>query len=177
MLGMIFTVLVEMVEETFSPELADEILAEANLEHGGAYTAVGYYPFEEAVTLVTLLSEKSGIPPEELLRAFGTYLFGAFTSSHARLLANKHSLVDLLKTLDSDIHREVYKLYPEAMLPKFRVLSSNDSELELEYASERRLEPLAIGLMEGAARFFGHDTIHIEQRPFDQGVTLFRVSL
>ena len=41
MLGMVFTELVEMVENRFSPELADAVLQEAAPGHGGAYTAVG----------------------------------------------------------------------------------------------------------------------------------------
>lgn len=177
MLGMIFTEMVEMIEKTFSPEMADEILDEANLEHGGAYTAVGYYPFEEVVTLVTLLSQKTGMPVPALIEAFGSYLFNSFTKSHAQLLVNKHSLFDLLDTLDGDIHKEVYKLYPDAALPKFNVVSKTDLSLEMEYRSERNLQPLALGLMKGAADYFGHQQVQIEQQPLDDGATLFRVSI
>jgi len=177
MLGMIFTEMVEMIEQTFSPELVDEILDEANLEHGGAYTAVGYYPFEEVVTLVTLLSEKTGTPVPDLIQAFGSYLFSSFTRTHAQLLTNKHSLFDLLDTLDGDIHKEVYKLYPDATLPKFHVVSKTDNELLMEYRSERNLQPLALGLIEGAANYFGHDSVQVSQQQLDDGATLFRVAL
>ena len=47
MLGIVFTTLVDMLEEKISPEFADEVLVEADLENEGAFTAVGYYPFSE----------------------------------------------------------------------------------------------------------------------------------
>ena len=179
MLGMIFTELVEMVEDTFSPELADEILTAANLPNGGAYTAVGYYNAEEILSLVTLLSEKTGTPVPDLVQAFGRYLFNSFTRSHAQLLANKHSLFDLLATLDNDIHKEVLKLYSEATLPTFRVMSQSRDCMELEYRSKNHLEPLAIGLIEGAGNYFGHQQLIISQQP-DPGsndATVFRVQI
>lgn len=177
MLGLIFTTLVDMVEEKFSLELADEILTEANFPHGGAYTAVGYYDFDEIVTMVTLLSEKTGIPPEELIRAFGTYLFEGFTETHAHLLDGKQSLFSVLTSLDNDIHQQVLKLYNEASLPSFRVLNQEEHELTLEYTSERHLEPLAVGLIEGAAKFFGHDNLDIRQEKISDNTTIFTVTI
>ena len=177
MLGLIFTTLVEMVEEKFSPELADEIITEANLPHGGAYTAVGYYDFEEIVTMVTLLSQKTNTPPEDLIRAFGTYLFEGFTETHAHLLDGKQSLFSVLISLDNDIHQQVLKLYNEASLPSFRVLEHADHSLRLEYTSERHLEPLAVGLIEGAAKFFNHDNLDIQQEKVSANTTIFTVTV
>ncbi|MCY0966350.1 heme NO-binding domain-containing protein [Parathalassolituus penaei] len=177
MLGMIFTELVEMIETRFSPELADEILSEANFHHGGAYTAVGYYDFSEIVTLVSLLSQKTNIPVTDLIQAFGKYLFESFTRSHSKMLAHKHSLFSLLETLDQDIHREVRKLYSAAQLPSFRVVSRTDHSMELEYRSKRHLEPLAIGLIEGAAEFYGLEKISITLTPCGEDATLIQVHL
>ena len=39
MLGMVFTELIEMVEEKFSPEIADQMVEAAEREGGGAYPA------------------------------------------------------------------------------------------------------------------------------------------
>ncbi len=177
MLGLIFTTLVDMVEEKFSPELADEILTEANFPHGGAYTAVGYYDFDEIVTMVTLLSEKTGLSPNDLIRAFGTYLFECFTETHAHLLTDKQSLFSVLSSLDNDIHQQVLKLYNEASLPSFRVLEQSDNEMKLEYTSERHLEPLAVGLMEGAARYFGYDSLNIQQEKVTDNTTIFIIRI
>jgi hypothetical protein len=177
MLGMVFTELVELVEEKFSPELADEIITEAGFSHGGAYTAVGYYDHEEIVKLVTLLSAKTGIPAGELITAFGKHLFESFTRTHARILADKHSIIDLLATLDNDIHVEVRKLYGEATLPTFAVLERSEHHIEVEYRSERQLEALVVGLIEGAADHFGHEKLSLSQQPIEPGVTRFKVEI
>ena len=42
--GLLFTELLEMVEDSFSPELADRIIEDADLPSGGVYTsAVGVH--------------------------------------------------------------------------------------------------------------------------------------
>jgi len=43
MKGIIFTEFLEMVEDRFSPEIADRIIEAADLPSGGAYTAIGTY--------------------------------------------------------------------------------------------------------------------------------------
>ncbi len=154
MLGMVFTTFVEMVEDKFSPELADSILADANLPHGGAYTAVGYYPFEEIVSLVSLLSEKTSIPIHDLLLVFGKHLFGILAHSHAGAMGRKPDIFALLASLDDDIHREVRKLYPQADLPHFTVQHRDEHSMQLAYHSPRNLHVLAMGLIEGAAEFY-----------------------
>ena len=40
MLGIVFTSLIDMLEEKVSPEFADDVIMEAGLENDGAYTAV-----------------------------------------------------------------------------------------------------------------------------------------
>lgn len=178
MLGMVFTEFVEMVEDKLSPEAADAMLQEANLPHGGAYTAVGYYPHEEIVRLVGILSEQTGMPAEELVRAFGVHLLKVFTVGHPAFFAAKTSVFDLLASVDAEIHREVRKLYPKAQLPTFKVMARSERTLELAYQSPRSMEALALGLIEGAGDHYG-TPLHVSQTPLDapQGGTLFLVEL
>ena len=75
MKGVVFTELVEMVESVFSPDIADQMIENANLPSGGAYTAVGTYDHAEIVSLVVALSELTGMSPEELQQVYGRHLF------------------------------------------------------------------------------------------------------
>ena len=43
-----------------SPEFADDVIVEAKLANDGAYTAVGYYPFEEMQRMLNVLINKTG---------------------------------------------------------------------------------------------------------------------
>ena len=78
MKGVVFTEFLGMVEQQFSADMADDIIDDADLPHGGAYTAVGTYPFDEMVALIVALSRRSGIEVPVLIHAFGQYLFGRF---------------------------------------------------------------------------------------------------
>ncbi len=155
MLGMVFTELLDMVEARFSPELADRALQRADLPHGGAYTSVGYYPHQEIVRIVQAVSEESGHSPDVLIRTFGEHLLGRFARAYPELFAGKPTLYDFLASIDSHIHVEVHKLYPEARLPRFEVLDRGARHLRLAYRSPRKMSALAEGLIEGAAKHFG----------------------
>lgn len=160
MLGIVFTSLVEMLEEQISPEFADEVLVAAELDSNGAYTAVGYYPYSEMERLLQVLSDKTGASHNDLLHRFGSYLFGRLATNHPQIMRQKTSVLDTLEALDDDIHIQVRQLYPDADLPAFTVLARTSNTMQLRYYSVRGLFALAEGLMDGAARYFGN---HLER--------------
>jgi hypothetical protein len=164
MLGMVFTEFIEMVESRFSPELADSVIAAAALPHGGAYTAVGYYPHAEMLALLAALSERSGIAVADLVCAFGEHLLGRFVAAYPQMFSARANLFDFLASIDGEIHREVRKLYPAAQLPRFTVLARSARQLTLAYESPRGMEALALGLMRGAARHY-REAVQISQAP------------
>ncbi len=176
MLGMVFTEFVEMMEQEFSPAVADEVLRAVPLANGGAFTAVGYYPHEDAVRLVMALSERTGTPPAELLRAFGRHLMSRFTEHHREMFTGHQGVFDLLAAIDGHIHVHVSRLYHNATLPRFTVLRRTEDRLELRYSSPRRMEALAVGLIEGAAAHFGQpcDVTHAPAED-GEGGTIFTV--
>ena len=56
MLGIIFTNLLDMVEDKMGYAMVDELLLSTGLD--GSYTGVGHYDFEELLKIVLALSEK-----------------------------------------------------------------------------------------------------------------------
>lgn len=166
MLGMVFTEFIELVEEKFSPEVADAMLTEAGAPHGGAYTAVGYYPFDEMAGMVGILARRTGVAADELLRQFGHHLLGRFSQGHGALFARHAGLFDFVASIDGGIHVEVRKLYDRATLPRFSVLGGDDRTMRLLYQSPRGLDALAQGLLEASAAHFG-DPCRITSEPYD----------
>ncbi|TMO53504.1 hypothetical protein CWC18_21130, partial [Pseudoalteromonas aurantia] len=71
MKGIIFTEFMEMVEDRFSEDVAEEIIELADLPSGGSYTSLGTYSHAEVLNLVTCLSQVSGAKIEDLVQAFG----------------------------------------------------------------------------------------------------------
>jgi len=155
MLGMVFTEFIEMVEDRFSPEVADAMLAEAGFAHGGAYTAVGYYPADELQAMVASLARHTGLPSADLVRRFGGHLAHRFSQVHGQYFSAHTDPFDLLASIDGHIHVAVRKLYPQAQLPQFDVLERSPGRMRLRYRSERRMQMLALGLIDGVLAWYG----------------------
>jgi hypothetical protein len=157
MKGVVFTEFLEMVEARFSADMVDDIIDDAKLPHGGAYTAVGTYPHEEIVAMVVALSQRSGIAAGELLKVFGEHLFGRFVKGYPAFFDEATDAFTFLSGIEDIIHTEVRKLYPDAELPKFDVEHHDPKRLVLLYDSRRHFEDLADGLMRGCIAHFGGD--------------------
>ena len=154
MKGIIFTSFLDLVEEKFGLEMLEEVISSANLPNGGAYTAVGTYDHAELVQMVVILSEKSSIAVEDLVKVFGQYLFGVLAETYPHWLQGIDSAFNLLEKLDGLIHVEVKKLYPDAKPPDFECRRIDDSQLEMIYHSPRGMGDVAEGLILGCAAYF-----------------------
>lgn len=176
MKGIVFTELVEMIEARFSQDLADRVIDECNLPSGGAYTAVGTYDHAELVTLVRKLSELTATPVSELVKAYGRHLFRRFLALYPQFFEGVPDALSLLQGIESVIHFEVLKLYPDAQLPRFDVHRKDPSTLELIYHSDRHLEDLAEGLIEACVDHFGQP-IAISRESMDDPARPVRFTL
>lgn len=170
MKGLVFTEFLNLVEEKFGLEMLDKVLYTKNLDlkSGGVYTAVGTYPHSELVGLVQELSNETQIPVPELLKSFGQYLFGVFEKNYGMLFESINGSLDFLEKVESYIHVEVQKLYPDAELPRLEKERVSDSTLIMVYNSKRRLADFGEGLILGCAEYFG-DKLNIEKEDLSNG--------
>ncbi|MCK5726256.1 MAG: heme NO-binding domain-containing protein [Thiotrichaceae bacterium] len=154
MKGVVFTEFLEMVEDKFSPEVADKIIEASHTETGGAYTSVGTYHHAELIEMVVNLSKISGLDSALLIKTFGEYLFSSFVKLYPEFFTNTTSCFPFLELIDNHVHCEVRKLYPDAELPTFKTHKPNNNTLVMTYHSERPFAPLAEGLICGAICYF-----------------------
>jgi hypothetical protein len=122
MKGMVFTEFLEMVEKEFGYEILDNVTSVSGLSSEGAYTSVGNYPHSDMLVMLTELSEKTGVQVNELVFAFGKYLLLTFSRSFEGFFENKANALEFLLGIDSIIHKEVYKLYPDAKFDQWPTL-------------------------------------------------------
>lgn len=174
MKGLVFTEFLDLVESAWSPEIADRIIAAAHTSTGGAYTAVGTYDHRELVRMVVALATETGVPVPELLRRFGHHLAARFAERFPGFFRSQPTLFDFLASIDSVIHVEVRKLYPDAELPSFSVAGRDASTLTLVYRSSRHMAPLAQGLIEAVARHY-QTPIGLSHDTLDDGSVVFQV--
>ncbi len=153
MMGMVFTELLDMVEDRFSLDLVDAVVERAGAK--GSYTSVGNYDDEELVRLVGALSAETHIPVPDLLHAYGVHLFGRFVALFPTFFAPHHSAPSFLSGLESHVHTEVRKLYANARPPLFSLQKNDNGSWFLEYRSTRGLWRFAQGLVEACLTHFG----------------------
>jgi len=166
MKGVVFTEFLEMVEETYSPEVVDEIIEGAELKSGGAYTAVGTYPHQEMIDLAGALSERTGELLPDLMQSFGHHLLGRFGQLYPEFFDGVSDTFAFLETLENHIHREVLKLYPEAELPRFDYVRPDDDTLILHYRSVRPFADLAEGLLHGCIEYW-RESVRVDREDLD----------
>lgn len=155
MKGVVFTEFLDFVAAGHGADMMDDIIDDAALPHGGAYTAVGTYPFQEMQRLVTALCLRAHIGADDLLKAFGRHLCGRFVLKYPEFFAASQNLFDFVESVDRHIHVEVHKLYADAELPRFHTNARDAHCLSIDYASCRPLEALAEGMIREAARHYG----------------------
>lgn len=165
-----------MVESEFGLRTVDTIVQKSELPSEGIYTSVGTYDASEMQNLVTELHKETGIAAGELLRSFGHYLFGSLVRVHPEVVSSYNTPLALLSSIEDHIHVHVNKLYPDAELPSFKVLSKNEHSLEMIYTSSRSLSYLALGLIEKTFEHFD-EKARIDMVPLNEEGTEVRFSI
>ena len=166
MLGLVFTEFMDMVEDRFSADMVDDLIDENDLASEGAYTSVGLYDYNEMISLVTTLSEKTGIATSDLIESFGSHLATVFSSKYPDFYSNTASAFDFFKLIHDHIHVEVKKLYDVAELPVIEARQHSENKMSLEYRSRRPFGDLALGLIKGTINHYG-ENIKIDREIFD----------
>lgn len=154
MKGIVFTEFLEMVEEKFGYQMVDQIIEGSDLESEGIYTGVGTYDHSEIVQLLTNLSTQTETDPDLLLKEFGKFLFNTFLRLYPRFFEEADNVFSFLESIDTYIHVEVQKLYPDATLPRFNTEMQEDGSFKMIYESERKMSALAEGLISSTIRHY-----------------------
>ncbi|MFK7818671.1 MAG: heme NO-binding domain-containing protein [Planctomycetaceae bacterium] len=152
MKGIAFTLFSELVESVFGLATWDKVLRTTGDD--GVFTTAGNYADERMMKLVGSLSEHTGLASNALIRTFGEFMFGGFVRTYPSFFEREQTAKQLLKSVDSIIHVEVKKLFPNAILPRFDYEDPSENELVMIYRSERKMCVLAEGLFNGAAKHF-----------------------
>ncbi len=138
--------------------------------------------YEDAVLLagVTTINNITHVAPETLLREFGRYFILNGLTRHlcAYLLTQVNSARDLLLTMH-DAHEQMSRL-PEGLTPplfEYRIQHTRPNELTIIYNSPRKLCPVLLGAIEGAAERYGEKVSIVEQTCMNHGASACRFKI
>src|SRR5262245_20814274 len=157
MKGILFTDFVELMER--------ELPAAAAQVEVRAYSPLGSYPEDELLALVARAGKAAGLPVSDVLRRFGAQLFRTLATIYPVFLDGVGSAFELLGGIETYVHGEVKKLYPDAEFPRFEVQASSGN-LELVYRSRRPLADVAEGMIRGCIAWFG-DRVDLDRKDIE----------
>lgn len=177
MKGVVFTEFFEFVEGEYSPEFLQETIMDSGIESGGVYTSVGTYPVCEMGALVSTLAQRTGHDTALLLKLFGRHLFRYFYTSSPHFFADVNCPFDFLASVETKIHVDVQKLYPDAELPSFEVLEHSRERFVMNYKSARGLGDLCEGLIEECLLHFNTPATISREPISEDPVTIIKFSI
>jgi len=176
MKGVVFTELIEMIENEFGLAVLDQVIEEAELETKGAYTTVGNYPDSELHSILNALGKIKGLSTKEMLMGFSNCFFHMLSKQYVGYFEAHKSSFDFLATLDHYIHPEAIKLYPDATTPGFSPKRIDENTLELIYTSERKLPILARGLINQTVDYYNED-VEIKEELIEEDGSIVKFTL
>ena len=154
MKGVVFVELLEMAENALGEAAVDAALDACPLSSGGAFTRVGNYPCSDLIAIVEELGARADTPPEELQRRFGHWMMAYFARAYPALFVDRHDALSMLEAVESEVHTEVRKLYPDADLPRFETERTGPGRMRMIYRSPRPLAAFCHGLIEACLAHF-----------------------
>ncbi len=169
MKGIIITEFLDLVEHKFGLEMVDDIITKSQLESEGIYTSVGTYKFSEMLQLLQHLSKNTGLSIDNLLLAYAEHFFGVIEDSYPGLLATYNDPIEMLASIENHIHIEVQKIYPEAELPTFDIVTKTDTSLTMIYKSSRAMHHFGLGLMHKVFEHFNTKANIVLEKLKDDG--------
>ncbi|PKH32676.1 heme NO-binding domain-containing protein [Shewanella sp. ALD9] len=160
MKGIIFNVLEDMIVEQCGMGVWNDLM-EKHAPADRVYVSAINYPENELFAIATEVSEILGLPLQDVIKAFGQFLFSGLAANHIAVVERFTDFTSLVMGIHNIIHVEVNKLYDEPSLPTIMSTMIDDHNIELKYYSPRKLCFCAEGLIFGAADYY-HQNISIK---------------
>ena len=174
MKGLIFTEFLDYVDRNLDPEVADRLAAAGH----DRYQPGANYDDQRLHGLLTQTASLASVPVGELLRRFGTQLFGRFAALYPVFIADADSAVAFLSKINTRVHGELNKLYDDVQFPVFACRQLESGDFEMTYHSQRHLADLAEGLLRGCIAHFGEPIdVRREDLPASDGRQVVRFTL
>lgn len=166
MKGLVFNEFLDFVEQTMSYEMVDTIITKSNLKSRGIYTSIGTYDAQELLDLISALSDETHVSSKHIQINYGKFLFKTFAKKYSHFFQHKPTVFQFLNTVETHIHADVKKYYPDATLPHFKCTEIPPDKFIMVYTSVRPMADLAEGLIIGCISYHEENiTIHREDIP------------
>jgi predicted hydrocarbon binding protein len=157
--GIVFGELKQYVNHSMGTQAWNELLESAGLGRR-LYLAVQEYPDAEMGAILGAASKRTGLPPNEILHAFGDFIGPHLMKMYRMYIQPEWKTLDVIEHTEERIHRMVRRDHAGARPPYLSTTRRSENEIVVHYSSARRLCALARGIAQGIARHYD-ETVEI----------------
>ena len=174
--GFIFSELRKYTETKLGSGAWNRLLASAGLGNK-LYLPIQEYPDSDAVALVTAASKETGIQAVDILEDFGRFIAPALLGMYRTLVRPEWKTLDLLENTEHTIHSVVRARNPGAKPAQLQAVRVSPEVVDLTYFSQRKLCPVAKGIIKGMAAHYGEDLTVTETACMHDGAEAGRMEV
>ncbi len=149
MKGVIFQAYLEFIREAYGEAIYEKLASERTI------LATHNYPDKDFFSVMKESEGLTGDDEAQLMREFGAYFTEHFAPRKYAMFYRHEDFFSFVHDVER-IHKIVTKSMPGAAPPHFTYEDIDGRTFLMTYHSPRMLGNLVIGLLEGAARYFGN---------------------
>ncbi|HEX8515949.1 MAG TPA: heme NO-binding domain-containing protein [Bacteroidia bacterium] len=153
-----FVLLKKFIENNYSDEMWFTLAKEAGI-HQPSYDPHKSYDAEEMFSIIAEASKKTGISESDLKEKFGEYLVPDLMIAYGAYVNPEWKTFEVLEYTEHVMHKAVRKEESSANPPVLNISRVHDQLLIIDYYSKRKLGSLAVGIINGIARFYNETDI------------------
>ena len=154
--GFIFSELRKYADTKLGSGAWNRLLASANLG-SKLYLPIQEYPDSDAVALVAAAAKETGASTIEILEDFGRFLAPSLLGLYRTLVNPEWKTLDLLENTEQTIHSVVRARNPGAKPANLQAVRVSPDVVDLTYSSQRKLCPVAKGIIKGMSAHYGEE--------------------
>jgi predicted hydrocarbon binding protein len=165
--GLIFVELKKYVESKYNHETWELLLEKAGLKHQ-MYLASAVYPDGDALSLVTLACQATGLSSAAVLEDFGSFMVPDLIEQYKFLVKPEWGLLEFLENTEETIHK-IMRFHKGVTPPRLAVHRVAENKSIIRYSSARKLCPLLKGMVKGSAKYYREEVTVMETSCMMQG--------
>jgi len=152
--GAMFNSLARFIDRDFPQVSFSDLCQQASLKTN-VFAELTWYPDNDFMKVMEVLSEQTETDPAVLWRDFGRETFAHFADIFSEYLGKVKTFQDLVTSLNR-IHHEI-KRDGLGTHPLLEFREASPDHFELRYNSDRKLYDFFLGMLEGATKYYRTD--------------------
>ncbi|MCX2739787.1 heme NO-binding domain-containing protein [Pontibacter anaerobius] len=167
--GSIFVLLKRFIESSYNYSTWVNLLEAAGVTKP-VYEMQNMYPTRDLVAIVYAAAAHSGVPANDLLEQFGEFLVPDLLLVFNKYVQPEWRTYEMLLYTEASMHGAVRRSDSRTNPPLLLITKKGSRQLIVDYHSKRRMAGMAVGIINGIARYYNEsDVVQVKRlTPVDE---------